>query len=250
MLDLIDHRVFVPGGKGKGSPHHMVLQPDISFALGANERIAITGPSGCGKSTLLRQIADAAGDEDDGSRPSSISVNAGSVHFLPQCDFLFPWYNARDNFCYWLSRDLDEGSADFELAKALLLEKHITKGYEQLSGGQRQRVALWIALCSDAKLLLLDEPFTALDISTKMACLNLLSNWLDSGSRSLLLASHDFDILTYLCDKVIILPRDETGTIEVLEFNPPRHETLLGYRERRDRGDFSVLWKTLLPPSN
>ena len=246
MLNLVGHCVCVPSGKGKGSSS-IVLQPDISFSLDANERIAITGPSGCGKSTLLRQIAYAAGGEDDGSEPSSISVNASSVHFLPQSDFLFPWYSALDNFCYWLGRDLDKESADFEVAKALLLEKHITKRYEQLSGGQRQRVALWIALCSDAKLLLLDEPFTALDISTKMICLNLLSNWLDSRSRSLLLASHDFDILTYLSDKVIILPRDENGDIEVLEFKPPRHETLLGYRERRDRGDFSVLWKTLLP---
>ena len=182
----------------------------VSFHVEKGEFVALIGPSGCGKSTLLNILAGLLDSEQGTFSVDDVRVQGVSSHFayMPQDDLLLPWKNILDNVCLY-----GRIHGHVKEAKKSALQEFETfglKGYEyaypnELSGGMRQRAAfLRTALCS-ADILLLDEPFGALDVITR----NDMQDWLlklrKELNRTMLLVTHDIDEALYLADRILIL---------------------------------------------
>ncbi|MFU0831986.1 MAG: Aliphatic sulfonates import ATP-binding protein SsuB [Oscillospiraceae bacterium] len=171
---------------------------------------SIIGPSGCGKSTLFNIIAGlmppTTGDVTvDGQ---SIICKAGTVGYMLQKDLLLPWRTILDNIILGLEiRGIPRAQA---VERALpLMEKYGLKGFDshypnELSGGMRQRAALLRTLLYDRDIMLLDEPFGALDAQTRLSMQNwLLEIWQDFG-KTVLFVTHDIDEALYLSDDIYV----------------------------------------------
>ena len=178
------------------------LAADFQFAEG---RAAIVGPSGAGKSTLLRVIAGLEARASgslvvdgaawlNGGGPSIPPWERG-VGWVPQHDQLFPHLTVRENLAFSTpgSTAVEEMAADLGLVG--LMDRRPRK----LSGGERQRVALGRALLSRPRVLLLDEPFSALDRSGRLDVVARLSAWMDTHDVRLVLVSHDERDVEALC---------------------------------------------------
>ena len=186
-----------------------VRNVDLDVADG--EFLAIVGPTGCGKSTILNAIAGllkpASGEITLGGRPVA-GINT-SIGYLFQQDALLPWKTAIENVELGL---VFKGEApELRRPKALAwMEKVGLKGFEgryphQLSGGQRKRVQLAQALISDPQMILMDEPFSALDIHTRhLMQTELLRLW-QENRKSVVLITHDLEEAISLGDRVVVL---------------------------------------------
>ena len=184
---------------------------ELSFSVQAGEFVSILGPSGCGKSTVLNLLAGllrpAAGEVlVDGARVEG--AGNGRFAYMPQDDLLFPWKTILQNVCLYGKIHGTEAAAR-EQALSHMAAFGLA-GYENaypgdLSGGMRQRAAfLRTALCS-AEILLLDEPFGALDVISRGDMQDwLLSMRADLG-RTALLVTHDIDEALYLSDRILVL---------------------------------------------
>ena len=196
---------------------------------------SIIGPSGCGKSTLFHIIAGlmppTTGDVTVDGR--SIVGKAGTVGYMLQKDLLLPWRTILDNIILGLEiRGVPRGQA---VERALpLMEKYGLKGFDshypnELSGGMRQRAALLRTLLYDRDILLLDEPFGALDAQTRLSMQNwLLEIWRDFG-KTVLFVTHDIDEAVYLSDDIYVFsqrPGRVLAKIEVPIGRPRKPEDL------------------------
>ena len=182
----------------------------LSFGVEAGEFVSVIGPSGCGKSTLLNLLAGILAPRSGQILVDGAPVTGMSAHFayMPQNDLLFPWKTVLQNVCLHGHLHRNEAAAR-ERAQALFplfgLEGYEDAYPEDLSGGMRQRAAfLRTALC-DADILLLDEPFGALDVISREG----MQDWLVSMKRHLnrtcLLVTHDIDEAIFLSDRVLVL---------------------------------------------
>jgi NitT/TauT family transport system ATP-binding protein len=175
----------------------------LDLAVPRHGRIGIVGRSGSGKSTLLGLVAGL--DAADGG---TISV-VGGCALMPQKDCLLPWRSALDNACLALeNRGLDRRDARRRAAD--LFARVGLAGTEQLrpselSGGMRQRVAFVRTLLADKEVLLLDEPFGALDAITRGELQEWLRETLAEEPRTVLLVTHDVEEAIVLCDEVAVL---------------------------------------------
>ena len=192
---------------GKISP----VIANISFSLGQGEIVSIVGPSGCGKSTLLNLLC--------GLTPLSagaVAWHGGESHGMPkrvgymlQKDLLLPWRTALRNVT--LSLEIHNVSARQRTERARqLLDMIGLNGFHEyypaaLSGGMRQRVAFARTLANEPEVLLLDEPFAALDFQTKLVLESDMARLVRSQRRSLLLITHDVEEAVSLSDRVIVL---------------------------------------------
>ncbi|MGI8642837.1 MAG: ABC transporter ATP-binding protein [Thermomicrobiales bacterium] len=179
---------------------------DVQIEVEAGEFVAILGPSGCGKSTLLRLMAGlerpSGGDVRLGSRPvSGVDARCAVVFQEPR---LFPWKTIGANVAIGARRH--RGAAD----TTELLERVGLTGFDrayphQLSGGMAQRAALARGLAGRPDVLLLDEPFAALDALTRMEMQDLLIDVCQVARPTVLMVTHDVDEALYLADRVIVL---------------------------------------------
>ena len=184
-----------------------LILDDVHVGLAPGELACLVGASGCGKSTLLRVAAglDAAFDGSvhvDG-RPHRVPSPAVGVVF--QEPRLFPWCSVADNIAFAAG-----GAAPGDPAVASLLAEVGLAGYEkalprELSGGQAQRVALARALAGRPRVLLLDEPFSAVDAFTRMRLQDLLTGLVRRKGIAALLVTHDIDEAAWLGDRVLVL---------------------------------------------
>jgi len=193
---------------------------DLSIAPG--EFVTLIGPSGCGKSTLFNIIAGLAAPDEDGSILLSGRVQQnygllGKVAFMPQRDLLFPWRSVIDNATLPLEVEGAPRKLARQKAQALFPEFGL-EGFErhyphQLSGGMRQRVALMRTFLFERDLLLLDEPFGALDALTR----SMMQRWLldvwARHRRTVLFITHDIDEAIFLGDRVVVMTA-RPGTIK------------------------------------
>lgn len=175
---------------------------DLSLEIRAGEFLAIVGPSGCGKTTLLNLLSGF--DE-----PSSGAVEShGRIRMVYQQDGLFPWQTVIQNISLGL-RDLREPvERDAELRELVTMIG--LEGFEnhyphQLSGGMRQRVELARALAGSSDILLLDEPFSALDYLTRLRMRQELARILEERRRTVVLVTHDIEEAAQLADRVLVL---------------------------------------------
>ncbi|MCV7302240.1 ABC transporter ATP-binding protein [Mycobacterium barrassiae] len=199
--------------------HHVLS--DISVRIGGGEIVALIGRSGSGKSTVLRVLAGLSTDHT-GHRAV---LGAPAIAF--QEPRLFPWRDVRTNVVYGLTRNrLPKAQAQARADEALAdvgLADRAEAWPLTLSGGQAQRVSLARALVAEPKLLLLDEPFGALDALTRLSMRALLLDlWREHGF-GVLLVTHDVDEAVALADRVLVL--DEGRIIHTLEIDDPRQST-------------------------
>lgn len=220
---LLQVRNLVKTYKGKSGPVHAVK--NISFTVNKGASVALVGESGCGKSTTSSMIArlldPTSGkimfDGQDLVKSSASSFAKNDLRkdiqmvFQDATDSLNPRFSALDCIEEPLRHltDLNRGSRRFkvdELADMVGLPKTLLSRYpHQLSGGQKARVGIARAIAVDPKLLILDEPTAALDVSIQAIVLNLLADLRAELGMSYLFVSHDLHVVQLLCDEVIVM---------------------------------------------
>lgn len=235
----------------KGEPFTAIQ--DVTFTVQPGEFVAIVGPTGCGKSTTLGQVSGldrpSAGSVTVGGRPVD-GVTAG-VSFMFQADALFPWKTVLGNVMIGPSLHGMSKRSAVELARAWLRRVGLA-GFEdryphQLSGGMRKRVSMAAALINEPRILLMDEPFGALDVQTKAIMqTELLSLW-EQLRPSVLFITHDLDEAVALADRVLIMTSGP-GTIKrsfAIDLPRPRGEVQEIRHEAHFRELENEIWATL-----
>jgi sulfonate transport system ATP-binding protein len=196
---------------------------DISLEIRGGEIVALVGRSGCGKSTVLRVLA---GLSDDHAGHREV-IGAPAVAF--QEPRLFPWRDVLTNVVYGLNRaalSRDAAKARAELALAEIgLSDHAQAWPLTLSGGQAQRVSLARALVAEPRLLLLDEPFGALDALTRLSMRALLLELWRTHGFGVLLVTHDVDEAVELADRVLVLEEGRVAHSITIESPRPSERT-------------------------
>ena len=196
-----------------------------------NDFVTILGPSGCGKSTLLRIVAGldhpTAGQVTlEGRRIDGPGADRGMVF---QSYTLFPWLTVRDNVCFGLRERGMARAEQLETANAFLVKVGLS-GFEnhypkQLSGGMQQRVAIARALANGPRMLLMDEPFGALDHQTRELMQELLLGIWEAEKKTVLFVTHDIDEAVFMGSRVVVMSA-RPGRIKLdcpVPFPHPRH---------------------------
>ena len=220
-----------PGVRGK--PPTQALLP-VSLDVADNDFITVLGPSGCGKSTLLRLVAGLETPSTgqillDGQPIDGPGADRGVVF---QSYTLFPWLTVRQNICFGL-REKNMPVAQQQEISAHFIAKVGLRGFEdhfpkQLSGGMQQRVAIARALANDPKILLLDEPFGALDNQTRVLMQELLLGIWESARKTVLFVTHDIDESIFMASRVVVFSA-RPGRIKAdvpVDLPHPRHYTV------------------------
>ena len=200
----------------------------VSMDVDLGEFVVIVGPSGCGKSTLLNIIAGLV-DPDTGSvglQGDNEAERIGRVAYMHQIDLLLPWRNVLSNATLGLEiAGIPRADADAkatELAQRFGIADFLNAYPATLSGGMRQRVALLRAVLPDRDVLLLDEPFKALDAITRAELQRWLSDVLDRTNRATVMVTHDVEEALMLGDRVLVMsPRPGRIVLE-LDVDLPR----------------------------
>ncbi len=199
-----------------------------------NDFITILGPSGCGKSTLLRIVAgldkQSSGEALlDGKRIDGPGAGRGMVF---QSYTLFPWLTVIDNVCFGLRERNLPRAEQLEIANAFI-QKVGLRGFEshfpkQLSGGMQQRTALARALANNPRMLLMDEPFGALDHQTRELMQELLLGIWETERKTVLFVTHDIDEAVFMGSRVVVMSA-RPGRIKLdrpVEIAHPRHYSI------------------------
>lgn len=226
---------------------------DFNLTVEKQEFISIVGPSGCGKSTLLSLVAGliqpSSGEiKLDGS---PIAGTTQKVGYMLQQDYLFEWRTILDNALLGLEVMRKKTSENVERVKQMLVDYGLG-GFEhnypqQLSGGMRQRVALIRTLAVEPEVLLLDEPFSALDYQTRLAVGEDVSRILCQHQKTIIMVTHDISEAISMANRVIVMtPRPGRVQSEhIIDFGPS-YDTPLKRRESPlFREYFSAIWKEL-----
>lgn len=186
---------------------------DISFSLSPGEFTAVVGPSGCGKSTLLSLIC---GLLKPGSgkillNGEPLTENSSDIGYMLQHDHLFEWRTVYRNVILGpeIRRTLDSTTKQkaHKLLEQYGLEQFAGSRPSELSGGMRQRAALIRTLLPDPKLLLLDEPFSALDYQTRLTVSDDIGQIIRKSGKTALLVTHDLSEAVSLSDRIIVLTK-------------------------------------------
>lgn len=246
-------KIFTPR-KGE----QVVAIEDLSLTVNENEFVSIVGPSGCGKSTFLAMAAGL-----DYSSGGSLTVNGSQVQgpgidrgMVFQSYTLFPWLNVVENIRFALKKRFLP-----ETEQNRLVQEHVElvglQGFEksfpaQLSGGMRQRVAIARALVYKPDMLLMDEPFGALDAQTRMQMQELLLNVWQKHRITVLFITHDVDEAILLSDRVYVMtarPGKLKAEIQIDIPRPRTAEVELSPRFTELRRELLGLLRTSLPVS-
>lgn len=211
---------------------------DVSFDVAPGEFVSLVGPSGCGKSTLLniiagfltptRGVVSVDGKMVNGSLPASLG-------YIFQKDTLLPWYTVRKNIALGLTfrgvpRDQAKARVDDLLKMGNLAD--FGEAYpHQLSGGMRRRVALLMSLAVEPRILLLDEPFGALDMHTRAHLHRELSVLWRALGQTILMVTHDLDEAVLLSDRVIVLSGPPSRVLLEESIDIPHPRDVFSVRE-------------------
>jgi NitT/TauT family transport system ATP-binding protein len=196
---------------------------DLSLTLREGEIVSIVGPSGCGKTTLLNTLCGLLSPDSGRVRwhGREVAGQPQNVGYMLQKDLLLPWRTALGNAMLGLEIRGVAASEAEDRSRAMLdqlgLHGFADHYPSTLSGGMRQRVALARTLVHEPDVLLLDEPFAALDFQSKLLIENDTAGLVRQGRRSLLLITHDIEEAVSLADRVIVLSKRPTRIKAVYE---------------------------------
>jgi NitT/TauT family transport system ATP-binding protein len=246
VIDHVSHAYFTKKST-------VTALEDISLAIDKGEFVSFLGPSGCGKTTLLSIIAALIRPTEgtvllEGQKIYSIHPSVG---YMLQQDYLFPWKTIEENIFLGLKiLGIDTNEAK-QKALHLLADiglKGIEKHYpHQLSGGMRQRAALVRTLATNPKILLLDEPFSALDYQTKLKLEELVWKILKEHKKTALLVTHDIEEAIAMSDRIFLLSARPGKLVQT--FSVPQELRSLSPFAARQHPAFSELfqfiWKEL-----
>src|SRR5476649_979921 len=243
---------FLPSGHQGG--REIVAVDDASFRIGDGEFVALLGPSGCGKSTILNMVATLITPNGGAIEVDGAPVVPGrpmrQVGYVFQKDTLFPWRTVEDNIGYAL-----------ELARAPAAERQkrvaeaihlagldgFAKFYpSSLSGGMRQRVSLMRTLITQPEILLMDEPFGALDTHTKLDMHSVLLSLWERTRQTVLFVTHDLGEALTLADRVILLSARPGRVKNDFQVDFPRPRNAVALRETKEYAElFQRIWHSL-----
>jgi NitT/TauT family transport system ATP-binding protein len=206
-------KIFPAGEAGSHAAEPVIALDDANFTFEQGELVALLGPSGCGKTTLLRivggLIQKSAGSVTIAGR--EVTEPFGDYGFVFQSPGLMPWRNVLDNVLFPMEILRRNDNAAVCRARELLelvgLSGFLAARPHQLSGGMQQRVALCRALIHQPKLLLMDEPFGALDELTRLEMNDLLLRIRQETGATVLFVTHSISEAVYLSDKVVVFSR-------------------------------------------
>lgn len=194
---------------------------DLNLTINKGEFVSVVGPSGCGKTTILSLISGLLKPTKgeilvDKTKPDLKSTKCG---YMFQKDNLLPWRNIERNVCLGLEiqhKNTKENRAyALNLLKKYGLENFIKKRPDELSGGMRQRVALIRTLALKPEILLLDEPFSALDFQTRLSVCDDVANIIKSEEKTAILVTHDLNEAISMSDKIFVLTA-RPGTVKAV----------------------------------
>ncbi len=226
---------------------------DISFDVKDGEFLAIVGPSGCGKSTLLSLLSGLLEPEDGDISIDGVSLKESSavIGYMFQKDHLFEWRTILSN----ISLGLEIGHRLDDTAKKELKTMLSTYGLSQfeharpsqLSGGMRQRAALIRTLALKPDILLLDEPFSALDYQTRLEVCDDISSIIRTEKKTALLITHDLSEAISVADRILVLTARPGRVKSILEisFSPEYDRPLSRRNAPQFSSYFNQLWKEL-----
>ena len=225
---------------------------DINLKIQPKEFVAIVGPSGCGKTTILSLIAglikpSKGSVKINGENPNLKSNLCG---YMFQKDNLLPWRSIEKNIYYGLEikHKLNKESKQYalDLAGKYGIGDFLKKRPDELSGGMRQRVALIRTLSLKPELLLLDEPFSALDYQTRLELCDHISNIIKSEEKTAILVTHDIIEAISMSDKIVVLSArpGKIKAIHQLDFD----KSLTPFMRRqtdKSKQLFDVIWQEI-----
>lgn len=201
--------------------NHNFILDNLSFNIKHNELISIVGGSGCGKSTLIKILAGI-------EKNFNGTVQLKSISYMPQSNTLLPWRTILENIL--LPIEIKKGNKKIEKEKAISLLKcfdllEYSDSYpKELSGGMKQRISLIRTLMSGGDLLLLDEPFSALDAITREDLQNWLLNLISTLKKSMIFITHDIDEAIFLSHRIFVCSKKPLSKFK--EFLVPENITL------------------------
>ncbi|MDE1991220.1 MAG: ABC transporter ATP-binding protein [Rhizobiaceae bacterium] len=234
----------------------MAVLDDISLRVDDGEFVTIVGPSGAGKSTILKLLTGT--EKADGGHilfdGKSLSESAASFAFMPQCDALMPWSRIIDNTTLGLRVHGMERKAARAVV-APLFEPFGLAGFErhfpsQLSGGMRQRAALLRTVVQKHDMLLLDEPFGALDALTRTQMQEWLQTMWSDHRWTALLITHDVREAVFLSDRIYVLSPRPARIIREIRVPLPRPRKLSDLADPAVRDIETEILDTLLHQPN
>ena len=228
----------------------------ISLSVAPGEFVAIIGQSGCGKSTLLSLISGILQPTDGAVLVDGVKVGGPSrkVGYVLQQDYLFEWRTILDNAVLGAEIQGANMNEARKRAAALLtrygLGQFINHLPRQLSGGMRQRVALARTLCTEPDVVLLDEPFSALDSQTRIALADEVADILRREGKTAILVTHDIGEAISMAERVIVLSRrpGQVKSDHSIQFKTADGKRLAPFATRNApefNGYFNALWKEL-----
>ncbi len=221
------------------------IYDSLDFAVRPGEFLCILGPSGCGKSTCLRLIGDLL--KSSGGRVTVDGRTAAEawdqLAYVFQAPRLVPWRTALGNVMLGMELRFGRGQKREMEAKcrALLdlvgLANDVRKFPRMLSGGERQRVAIARALAVEPKIVLMDEPFSALDLNTRRRLrAQMIAIW-EETRKTIVFVTHDIDEALVLADRILLMSNKPTRVIETIEIDRPRPRDIDATPELRAHRD-------------
>ncbi|MGL5379293.1 ABC transporter ATP-binding protein [Clostridium sp.] len=226
---------------------------DLNFSIKEGEFISIIGPSGCGKSTLLNIISGLL--EPTGGKVTynynMVKNRLDKMGYMFQRDYLFEWLNVWDNIVLGLKIKKKLNSENIKNAESLLNEYDLSKFKlhkpSELSGGMKQRVALIRTLALNPEVLLLDEPFSALDYQTRLKFCDEVTAIIKREGKTAIMVTHDLGEAITTSDRIIMLTkRPATIKLDIrLDFQNKNATPFQKRREPEFNQYFNMLWKEL-----
>ena len=220
---------------------------DITISVKEKEFISIVGPSGCGKSTILTILANIL---EKSSGEIKFNIDNPKIGYMLQEDALFPWRTVLENACLGLeiknTLTKENKQNVINLLNKYGLGEFINSYPNSLSGGLKQRVALIRTLALNPDILLLDEPFSALDYQTRLALSDDLKEIIKNEGKTVIMVTHDIAEAISMSDKVIIISNRPSNVKNIIDINLEKNGTPT---ENRKDKKFSVyydmIWKEL-----
>lgn len=220
---------------------------DINLEIYDKEFLSIVGPSGCGKSSLLSLLSEL---EKPTNGDMTFCKKDLKVGYMLQSDSLFPWRTILDNCLIGLevSNTLNDETKRnvINLLKTYGLGDFIDKYPSSLSGGMRQRVALIRTLATNPDILLLDEPFSALDYQTRLALSDDVHKIIKNEGKTVIMVTHDLAEAISLSDRIVVLTKRPAEVKHIYEINLTNKSTPINNRKTKEFTlYYDMIWRDL-----